>query len=184
MKQFVEQINKTDLTPNQYSLLYCLVHGLNLDLNFNPEIERRSLKAKGYIDSDNQLTEKCQIILKEDPLDPFYHADFALEDKQLTVFAAKLNRLYPLLLPSGIHGRCPSIKLLKDRLKAFMRYYDFDLDTIYEATDNYIGRCQASNFRYMKPLANFILKDGEESTLSLECEIIQEGRKHNYDKLI
>jgi len=154
------------------------MNGINKNLNFNPAIERKSLKAKGFLSEHGDLTSKCNILEDKDPLDPFYHKDRETEEKALTHQAARLSQLFPLLLPNGRYGRSASMKLVKDRLKAFLRLYTYDWDIIFEATASYVDRCRAGNFAYMKPVHNFILKDDEESTLALECEIVENGKKH------
>jgi hypothetical protein len=55
--------------------------------------------------------------------------------------------------------------------------YPYDLSIIREATENYLERNKASGFKYLAHPANFILNGYDESTLALECELIERQRK-------
>lgn len=148
-----------------------------MELNFNPTPEKRALRAKGYLGEGDVVTEKVKILEDNDPLDPFYHKSLEIEAKQFKMFCVQMNQYFPIVGPSGRYVRSRSLKLIADRLRAFMGIYPYDLNTIREATENYTERCKRDNNKYILHIAKFILHGYDESTLALECELVEHHRK-------
>lgn len=181
MKELIEKVFSTDLTPNQYFLLYCLRSGLYPNYNFNPTIERKNLKSKGYLDESGNMTNKCSIF--DDPLDMVFHASIEFEEDRLNERALEIMRVFPIRRLRSGYAR-GSLKDVKERLRRFLALYTYDWETVLKGAQNYIKYWEANEYKYMKSCANFIFSEGD-STLSKECDIIEHNHQmQDFGKVI
>ena len=181
MKELIEKIFSTDLTPNQYFLLYALRNGLNVEYNFNPTIEKKNLKIKEYLDNNGNLTKKCSIL--DDPLDLLYHSSIELEESTLNHKAIEIMQTFPVIRLTYGYAR-GSLKLVKERLRIFLNTYDYSWETVLKASQNYVTHWSQNGYKYMKSCPNFIFSDGD-STLSKECDIIEHNlQMQDFGKII
>lgn len=182
MKELIEKVFSTDLTPNQYFLLYCLRNGINVEFNFNPTIERKNLKSKGYITDSGSLTNKCDLF--DDPLDLIFHASIEIEEKILNDRAIEMMQIFPIMrLKYGGYAR-GSLKAVKDRLRTFLSIYTYDWDLVLKAARNYVKHWEENSFKFMKSCPNFVYAEGD-STLSKECDIIEHNHQmQDFGKII
>lgn len=83
--------------------------------------------------------------------------------------AEGMRQIFPPKVRSGGGLVRSSLKDTTDKLKKFLKKYNYPYDVILQATANYVHEKEANNYEYMKQLAYFIEKDGV-SLLAAECE--------------
>ena len=157
MKEILKRINDSQLSPNEYFLLYGLVYNLTVD-NVDTEQTIKGLEEKGHM-LDGVVVSSL--------------FDEEQEDASIHMKAVQFAQIFPPIhLPTGVHAR-GKLYPLKQKLKAFLRIYNYDWDVIYEAADRYVKRYRDKGYSYMQNAPNFVLDKNGDSALALECDILQ-----------
>lgn len=166
MVDVIKKINETDLSPNQYLLLYALHNKLELK-NIDLEAETKQLIAKGQLNDSGGLLS-------------YNITSLELEEKALEACILRYQRVFPpiRLGTANIPARS-KMSQLKIKTKIFLNTYQYDWDTIYEATRQYVERAQSERYRYMQNASSFLLDKNGDSTLALECEILQHSEQRH-----
>lgn len=169
MTEVIKKINESGLSPNQFILLYCLYHELQVK-GIDLEAEKRVLIEKGHLNEDGSLG-VSQIISKE------------LEEQALLSKTREFARLFPpIILPTKLpaRGKLSQVKL---KLKLFLQSYSYDWDLIYTATEQYVSRYRDEGYKYMQNASNFILDKNGDSSLAIECETLEYSEEKHTDIL-
>lgn len=165
MHNLIEKIERSNLSPNQYFLLFCLKNGIKPITESAEDI--RILETKGYLGPNKHILPKYGEVF----------ADPEMEEKALTNNAVRFSRIFPpMILPSGAHSR-GHLNVIKPKLKAFIDVYNFDWETIFQAAENYVTRFKQKNYNYMRNCPNFVFNKDGESLLSLECEVVEHAKQ-------
>jgi len=111
--------------------------------------------------------------------------DFSLRDRGREVFenvetdsvvelATKFRELFPRGIYSGGAPIRSSLIEITDKLRKFLKKYNYTHDQILKATANYIRRKEAQNWNFAQRAVYFIEKD-KISTLAAECDNLIEA---------
>jgi hypothetical protein len=158
-----DKIYKLGLTPDEYFLLYFMVHGLNQTSYNSKDVILKRLKIKKFIDRKNNILVDPQILEES--------FDFSGKIFDFSSQITKYINLFPAMrLPSGSMAR-QNFNQIKSRFQLFFLDYNYDWETIYKATKNYIDYYKTKNYEYMRDSYYFIYKDNN-SDLALECESV------------
>jgi ribosomal protein S21 len=159
----INDILESNLTPNEYIVLYCLKNSLKISEKIDVDQVKPSLISMGLVTSDFNLTSKADLYVKS-----------AVQSTP-TGFAKEYRELFPAIrLPSGAYARV-SEQDLDDALRKFIKRYKYDKETILKATKIYIESFENNSYNYMKNSYSFISKRGEPSALAAACEAVENG---------
>ncbi len=157
MKEILDKIIESGLTPNQYFLLYGLANKVSVP-GIDEKAEIDILENLGHI-SNGEVTS-----------DLF---DERGEELGFHMKAVNYSRLFPpIILPTGVHAR-GKLHPVKTKLKAFIKAFPHDWDVIYQATEKYIERYRQAGYLYMQNASNFIFDKNGDSTLALEIDTLE-----------
>lgn len=145
-------------------------------------MELRILKTDGWITEDNKLTDKAQNFLAN------IESTFMIKSKkqkkavlgpEATEMIAQYREMFPKgNLPSGVPGRV-HVRELETKFAWFFTNYNYDWETVLEATKRYIEEYEPKSYMYMKNSAFFISKQDTNkvitSLLATYCDKILEG---------
>lgn len=166
------------VTPNGLYILFCL-HSNRYPVNVNITTEIRRLEHAGYV-SQFKLTEAgTKLVNKYLSPTPEKKRTKAVTFNETDLEKIQEFRdLFPKgTLPSGQPSRVP-LKELEKKFKWFFQLYDYDWDTILQATRKYVAKYEIENYQYMKTSGYFISKLDKgtmTSTLASYCDMILEG---------
>lgn len=162
LKELVNKINDSGLSPNQYFTLYCLLNKLRLK-TVDIKAELAGLEGTGHIQG-GEITSKL--------------FDEEEEEKGLHMRTVDFLQIFPPIYIPGttIHAR-GKLHPVKLKLKAFIKTYNYDWDIIYEATDRFIRRHAENGYDYMQCASTFIFDKNGDSTLALECDTLEYNSK-------
>lgn len=167
VKEIAEIIEKTELNPNEYFLLYYLFTGKEVPKSINYDY-KYSLRKHSYLDEYDNLSVKAKKLFGQNLVD--------LDNVE------KYRLLWPsLILPSGKNARS-SAKELEVRFKWFFENYDYSWEEIFSATEEYIRYFEKKGYTFMRTSAYFIYKEASpklrSSTLAEWCDKISDGGVH------
>tara|TARA_R100001086_G_scaffold198857_1_gene115153 strand:- start:7477 stop:7938 length:462 start_codon:yes stop_codon:yes gene_type:complete len=109
--------------------------------------------------------------------EPFINTSGSKTIKTSTVdisdLATKIRNMYPTGVRSGgFYVKSPQADVEK-KLKVFLKTYpEYTPDDIKTAVSNYVFNCSQTDYRYMKLLGYFIMKDGQ-SMLAAHIENLE-----------
>ncbi len=173
--EFYNRITEVGLTPNQYYAAMFHLLDVQQKVLYNPTVELRGLKRGGFITEKGIPTEKLLDTGLFEDLNKMMVADDD-DEKSFNRKIAYYISLFPALrLPSGAFARA-SINEIKAQFLEFFNLYTYDWETIYEATRNYIEYYRNQDYKFMRNSKYFIIKNGGESQLALECEAIKTNK--------
>ena len=145
VSKIIKECTKHNLSPNEYFLLYCLYKGEKMPGNVNEVHYKINLFGKGLLNNKYELTEKSLSIF-----------EFSECDREKI---EKYRLMWPsLILPSGKNARS-SYKDLEGRFVWFLENFDYDWDTIYTATEEYIKYYNQRGYNFMRTSSFFIYKE-------------------------
>jgi hypothetical protein len=157
------RLNKLDINISKYYLLYKIHQSLPVneehlsklpaDLFTNGSLTEKSIKLIESIDDLFIINKKIKIV---DLMGVDYQENL---DKYIMIFpTAKL--------PNGKYARSDK-KNIETNFKWFFSNYEYDWNTILNATELYVNEYRANNFLYMRTAMYFIRKDdGTRNVLS------------------
>jgi hypothetical protein len=181
LKKIFDDIVKEGITPNQLYLLVC-IHENTSSININLHLELRQLVLGEWIDENNKLTAKSQVLLTS------LNNYFSLSKKKTDMSAMgidyqnnikKYRELFPKgKLPSGKPARSNE-KVLEQNFRWFFENYSYTWDSILKATAYYVDEFEKKNFLYMRTAQYFICKSELDKTKQSEladyCSMIESG---------
>jgi hypothetical protein len=171
VQELVEQIEKADLNPNEYVVLYYLFCGKPIPKTINGDAYIYSLKMKGWITSAGKLSGGAMLLFNEDKISADYIERYRL--------------LWPsIILPSGKSARS-SNKELEIRFKWFFENFSYTWEEVYKATEEYIKYFQERGYNFMRTSAYFVYKEVSpklrNSTLAEWCDNISNDNSVIHD---
>lgn len=160
IEDIIKECEKHNLSPNEYFVLYLIFNEKPIPKTINETAYKTHLAVKEFLTYEYKLTDKGKNIFKKDKLD------------KAKVESYKL--MWPsLILPSGKNARSTSNEL-ESRFKWFFDNFEYDWDTIYKATEEYIKYYQERGYNFMRTSAYFIYKENipklRTSTLAEWCD--------------
>jgi hypothetical protein len=186
MNEFYNYLDKLDITPNAFHVLWCIANSRKPSLA-NPWPELRLLKLSELVDVNYVITDKGKEVLTEGQNILF--SDSAPKSKAKVVVdnleenAVKYSEIFPAgKLPSGKAARVNK-KVLIDAFTWFFKNYSYDWSTILQATVYYVETYQKTDFKFMKNSQYFIRKQNIDKSWDSEladyCEIIKQGAQED-----
>jgi hypothetical protein len=182
MEEIFNRLIAAELMPNTYYMLFCLKEKVIPNKFINKELELSRLQANDWVTQDLVLTAKSLIFIEE--INSFFK-----KTKKKTISALmgdsymeKIN-LYLEVFPnrklnSGKPARV-NAKNLEAPFKWFFETYDYDWETILQATEKYVSEYELKRFEYMRNSQYFIRKQNLdksfESDLATYCELVASG---------
>ena len=177
MKEILDQITNSSLSPNQYYLLHCIKDG-TAPICINTHLELRALELGQWIipqqDAAPLLTAKAEVILKE------VDSHFGKSKKKISAKVVepdfldnckKYNELIPnIKTPYGKYARA-SVANIEIAFKWFFSIHDYSWETILKATKAYVQECEKTSpsYKFLQTSQYFIRR--QESDKSWRCEL-------------
>lgn len=163
-------ITSKGLTPNQLYLLGSMSRSVKTT-NINLHMELRQLKAGGWVDDENSITDQGRKVLEE--LEGLYGEGssraspakgFKPSEEQVTDYLM----IFPEgKLPSGKHARVHPSNLV-DAFAWFFRRYDYSWGIVMIATQMYVDEYCLRNYEFMRTSQYFIRKQNTDKTWQSE----------------
>jgi hypothetical protein len=183
MKDFLEELIKYRISPNQFYVLYCIHE--NIEARFiNVHLELRCLRLLDYLDRNNNIT-----ILGVEAVKGIESTFTSLSKPKKELDSYWINEYYEMWpkgkLPSGKFARVDK-KNLENSFKWFFKTYNYSWDTILKATALYIDHYETKSWLYMRTSQYFIRKTENDRSIISElanyCDIIESGDSDSLDK--
>lgn len=169
------------LTPNQFYLLACMEESI-ASRSINIHTELRALASSEWIDENNKLTPKAQVLLLT--VGNYFSVNKKKTDMSIMGIdymdnIRKYRDLFPKgKLPSGKPARSND-KVLEQNFRWFFENYSYTWDTILKATAHYVDEFEKKNFLYMRTAQYFICKSELDKTKQSEladyCSMLESG---------
>ncbi len=166
--QLYKKLKQIGLSPNEFTVLSFMAKDIKEEFSFNEHLSKRILRKNGFLDKEDKFTQKSKDLFGVvDEIDP----------------VNKFRELFPKgILPNGRSARS-TYRELDDKLKWFMKAYDYSWGVIFKATKEYIKYYAKQDYRYMQTASNFISKQDsskiKSSSLAEWCEKIKSGDEVN-----
>jgi hypothetical protein len=179
MEEIFLKLIKEKITPNSYYVLHCIKSGM-IPISFiNKDLEIKKLKNDGWLNDDLQLTDKSIIFTIE--IDGFFNKS---KKKTTTTLLGNgfdeniksYSDIFPSMkLASGKYARSNS-KNLENAFRWFFENYNYDWNTILEATKKYVNEYKIMSYQYMRTSQYFIRKQSTDKTYDSDladyCDMI------------
>lgn len=191
MTEIFTRLIQEKITPNSYYVLHCIKEKI-VPFNFvNKDLEISRLIADEWLNENLQLTGKSLIFMEE--LNGYFKKTKKKASAELMgeQFILKINEyveIFPnIKLSSGKYARV-NPKNLEVPFRWFFETYDYDWNTIINATHKYVTEYSVTRYEYMRTAQYFIRKQNTdksfESDLATYCELILNNPDHerNYFK--
>ena len=182
MTEIFTKIIENRLTPNTFYVLYCIKENIIPDKFINKELECTRLKNDLWITNNLELTSKSIIFIAE--IEGYFKKSKKLTSKELMGDNFMLNiQAYVNIFPnkklsSGKYARVPA-KNLESGFRWFFETYDYDWETIFQATQKYVGEYESKNYEYMRTAQYFLRKQNVDkswdSDLATYCEYLKDS---------
>lgn len=188
MQELYNILFKNKLTPNQLYLLHSIREKVIPSNLIQVNVELRKLEINNWIDVNKKLTKESIILLDE------VNLFFKKTKKKTSVdilgddFIEKITQYVELFpnkkLSSGKYARV-NVKNLETTFKWFFENYNYDWDTILNATVMYINDFATKNYEFMRTSQYFIRKQNIDKTfdsdLATYCELINTEYDNDHD---
>lgn len=189
MEEVFNKLANEKLTPNAYYVLHCIKEKIKVGFLINQSLESKRLQIDGWLDNDLKLTHKSIIFIEE--INSFFKKAKKKTSRDLLGdnFFSKIEEYVNLFpnkkLGSGKYARV-NPKNLESTFRWFFENYDYDWDTILNATKRYIDEYSLKNYEYMRTAQYFIRKQNIDKTfdsdLATYCQLANSGYdEDNYD---
>lgn len=179
MTEIFKLLTEENLTPNSFYVLYCIKDNIIPNKFVNGVLECKKLTSQGWITEDLQLTNKSIIFTTK--IDGYFKKSKKTTSKDLMGdnFMQNIDayvKLFPnKKLSSGKYARVPA-KSLENSFRWFFENYEYDWETIFAATQKYIGEYESKNYDYMRNSQYFLRKQNIDkswtSDLAIYCEYL------------
>ena len=191
MWQIFQKIVANKLTPNQCLILYGLSKRISTGIGNQDDYD--NLIKEGFTKLDSvetstglvkhyPLTQKGKKLIIE--LDNYFlkakkKTNIQLMGKDFLDKISSYREIFPAKkLPSGKPAR-NNVKTLNESFRWFFETYDYDWDTIIDATRMYVNEYRANDYMYMQTSQYFISKQDKHrvkhSALADYCDMVIDG---------
>jgi hypothetical protein len=186
MNEIFNLLNKENLTPNSFYILYCIKENIVPSKIVSKELECKRLNNQEWINDDLELTTKSIIFMTK--IDAYFKKSKKKTSKNLmgNNFMQNIDayvKLFPnKKLSSGKYARVPA-KSLENAFRWFFENYEYDWQTIFSATQKYIAEYETKNYDYMRTSRYFIRKQNVDkswdSDLAVYCEYLNDAPEND-----
>ena len=188
MNEIFNKLIKEKLTPNSLYVLHCIKEKISISKLVSDSLEINKLKADEWLAEDLSLTRKSVIFIEE--INSYFRKSKKKTSSDLMgdnfdTYIKKYNELFPSKkLGSGKYART-NIKTLESSFRWFFDTYDYDWNTILDATKNYIREYEIKNYEFMRTSQYFVRKQNTdksfESDLATYCDMLNESSSNEED---
>lgn len=168
-------------------MLHCLKNKVQA-VGINQYLEFKGLTDAEFVNSDKTFTELGAQVYKE--LEEFFSKEKADASKKILTenYAENIKNYLDLFprkkLPSGKLARSDK-KNIENNFKWFFKNFDYDWETVLEATAHYVDEYEKKNYLYMQTSQYFICKTQADksklSQLADYCTMIKDGIEPDED---
>lgn len=180
MWQIFQKILVNKITPNQCLLLYSIYKKVTTGLEKDDDYA--SLLNRGFIDENKVISSEGRKLMIQ--LDNYFlkakkKTNIQLMGKDFLEKISSYREIFPAKkLPSGKPAR-NNVKTLNESFRWFFETYDYDWDTIIDATRMYVNEYRANDYMYMQTSQYFISKQDKHrvkhSALADYCDMVIDG---------
>jgi len=196
MKDIFNELIKNQLTPNQLYILFCTKHKTVPNKFVNNSLENQRLINNNWLTEETLLTTKANVLL--DSLEGYFRKSKSetnvdlMGNKYIDNIKIYVNLFPEGKLPSGKYART-NPKNLESAFRWFFKTYDYNWDTVVEATKLYLDEYERNNWKYMRTSQYFVRKQNPdksfESDLANYCDVYLKGdyktnNDHFSDKVV
>jgi len=188
MNEIFNKLIKEKLTPNSLYVLHCIKEKVSISKLVSDSLEINKLKADEWLTEDLSLTRKSVIFIEE--INSYFRKSKKKTSSDLMgdnfdTYIKKYNELFPSKkLGSGKYART-NIKTLESSFRWFFDTYDYDWNTILDATKNYVREYEIKNYEFMRTSQYFVRKQNTdksfESDLATYCDMLNESSSNEED---
>jgi len=175
------KLNQNNLTPNSFYILYCIKESIVPNIYVSKELECKKLINDNWLTENLQLTDKSIIFTTE--IDGYFKKSKKKTSKDLMGdnFVKNIESYVNIFpnkkLSSGKYARVPS-KNLENAFRWFFENYEYNWETIFLATQNYVLEYESKNYEYMRNSQYFLRKQNIDkswdSDLAIYCEHLKD----------
>lgn len=187
MDEMWKMLIRYELTPNQFYVLWAIREKVTTPL-VNTAQELRSLKTKGWILDNGDLSVKAKRVTKE--IEGFFKrakkkTNAAVMGDDFREQIKKYNDMWPKMrLPTGKAARS-AIGNLEPAFRWFFENYEFTWEQVMRATAYYLDEKEADNWNFTRTSQYFIRKQNTDKTWASEladyCQLIEDGGDQSDD---
>jgi hypothetical protein len=182
MKEIFKKLADNGITPNAFYILDCVKEGIVPNTYVKASLEVTRLIRDNWLTQDLELTDKSIIFTTE--IDGYFKRSKKKTSTDLLGHNFMQNieayvHIFPnKKLSSGKYARVPA-KNLESGFRWFFETYDYDWETIFQATQKYVGEYESKNFEYMRTAQYFLRKQNVDkswdSDLATYCEYLKDS---------
>ena len=182
MKEIFKKLADNGITPNAFYILDCVKEGIVPNTYVKASLEVTRLIRDNWLTQDLELTDKSIIFTTE--IDGYFKRSKKKTSTDLLGHNFMQNieayvHIFPnKKLSSGKYARVPA-KNLESGFRWFFETYDYDWETIFQATQKYVGEYESKNFEYMRTAQYFLRKQNVDkswdSDLATYCEYLKDN---------
>lgn len=180
MTEIFNKLIENGLTPNSFYVLYCIKENLIPHNSINKELECKRLQMNQWLSESFELTDKSIIFIIE--IDGYFKKSKKKTSKDLMGYNFMQNieayvNIFPnKKLSSGKYARVPA-KNLENAFRWFFDTYNYNWETIFQATQKYVLEYESKNYDYMRTAQYFLRKQNIDkswdSDLATYCEFLK-----------
>ena len=182
MKEIFKKLADLGITPNAFYILDCVKEGIVPNTYVKASLEVTRLIKDNWLTQNLELTDKSVIFTTE--IDGYFKRSKKKTSTDLLGHNFMQNieayvHIFPnKKLSSGKYARVPA-KNLESGFRWFFETYDYDWETIFQATQKYVGEYESKNFEYMRTAQYFLRKQNVDkswdSDLATYCEYLKDS---------
>jgi hypothetical protein len=182
MKEIFKKLADMGITPNAFYILDCVKEGIVPNTYVKASLEVTRLIRDNWLTQDLELTDKSVIFTTE--IDGYFKRSKKKTSIDLLGHNFMQNieayvHIFPnKKLSSGKYARVPA-KNLESGFRWFFETYDYDWETIFQATQKYVGEYESKNYEYMRTAQYFLRKQNVDkswdSDLATYCEYLKDS---------
>jgi len=182
MKEIFKKLTDMGITPNAFYILDCVKEGIVPNTYVKASLEVTRLIRDNWLTQDLELTDKSVIFTTE--IDGYFKRSKKKTSTDLLGHNFIQNieayvHIFPnKKLSSGKYARVPA-KNLESGFRWFFETYDYDWETIFQATQKYVGEYESKNYEYMRTAQYFLRKQNVDkswdSDLATYCEYLKDS---------
>jgi hypothetical protein len=182
MKEIFKKLADNGITPNAFYILDCIKEGIVPNTYVKASLEVTRLIRDNWLTQDLELTDKSIIFTTE--IDGYFKKSKKKTSTDLLGHNFMQNieayvHIFPnKKLSSGKYARVPA-KNLESGFRWFFENYDYDWETIFQATQKYVGEYESKNYEYMRTAQYFLRKQNVDkswdSDLATYCEYLKDN---------
>lgn len=182
MKEIFKKLADMGITPNAFYILDCVKEGIVPNTYVKASLEVTRLIKDNWLTQNLELTDKSVIFTTE--IDGYFKRSKKKTSTDLLGHNFMQNieayvHIFPnKKLSSGKYARVPA-KNLESGFRWFFETYDYDWETIFQATQKYVGEYESKNYEYMRTAQYFLRKQNVDkswdSDLATYCEYLKDS---------